>query len=152
MSDFITSVPGQPLQSLDNISANEAAVITFGYGSNSFEPKKRPLPPLVMSNYTSSGDLFVSVVLYLPISNGNSISFDVNIQKTNSNEVSFYVTSEISPEASTEFYPFGFSFGTAGTSFSGDYKSAGIDKVRVIAWDDDPEGSRGTTTTVKKPA
>ena len=150
MSDFITSVPGQLLQSLDNIGANEAAVITFGYGSDSFQPKKRPLPPLVMSNYTSSGDLFVSVVLYLPVTYGSTISFDINIQKTNSNEVSFYVTSSISPVESTQFYPFGFSFGTDGTSFSGDYKSAGIDKIRVIAWDDDPEGSRGTTTTVKK--
>ena len=152
MSDFITSVPGQFLQSLENIVANEDAVIYFGTASNSFKPNKRPLPPLVMSNYTSSGNLFVSVVLYLPITYGNVISFNVNIQKTNSNEVSFYVTSNTSPEESTQFYPFEVCFCTDGTPFSGDYKSAGIDKIRVIAYDEDPEGSRGTTTTVKRPS
>ena len=106
-----------------------------------------------MPNGTSSGDLYVDSKFYSYKTHTPSTT--LLLMETFNKLISqmkflIYVTSSISPVESTQFYPFGFSFGTDGTSFSGDYKSAGIDKIRVIAWDDDPEGSRGTTTTVKK--
>ncbi|WP_143032246.1 hypothetical protein [Tenacibaculum sp. MAR_2009_124] len=139
------SIPGEKLTIVSQ-ATNMNAQIVFGAGLSSFTASSKPLAPLAMASFDENGNINVSAFIYIPNSkNGNDVNFQVNVLQTNSNKLAFYISHNASPKKSNTQYPYGISFSTSGVN----YQQLGITKVKVYTWDDDPEGSRGTETTVE---
>lgn len=125
-------------------------------------PSTRPLAPSVSVNSSSTGNSRViklsCIVLIseenMPQSGGNidfdtPIIFQVNGLVTDINKISLYISNGGSFIPSKNFYPFVVDVLFKPSQVS--HLSNTFNSIKVINWDADPEGSRGTETTVKDP-
>lgn len=116
----------------------------------------RPLSPAITAQMTGSGSkekVVLSAVIFVSEANlpaNNQMSFDINYLVTDLDKVSIYISTENSFEPSNVFYPFVVEIEFSPSQIPN--LSNNVSTVKVINWDADPEGSRGTETTVKKPA
>lgn len=111
--------------------------------------KSKPLPPLVRAEKVN-GNINVSTFVFLPSTLGvNEKTFTVNVLQTNSSELSVYISIDTSPTLDNSFYTHALEFAIPSNAY---HESSVIDKLIVHLWDEDPEGSRGTETTVEQPS
>ncbi|CAM1357235.1 hypothetical protein [Tenacibaculum halocynthiae] len=126
------------------------------------KPSSRPLAPSVSVSSSSSGDsreIVLSCVVLISEENmpkngndidfGTPINFQVNGLVTDVNKISIYISNGGSFIPSKNFYPFVVNIQFKPSQVS--HLNNNFNSIKVINWDADPEGSRGTETTVKDP-
>ncbi|PKH50597.1 hypothetical protein CXF68_07760 [Tenacibaculum sp. Bg11-29] len=129
------------------------------------EKSERPLAPTNLSAVANgtgnSTKITLECTIYvsesnMPKKNGNEndyakeIDFQISYSVDNNDKVTIYVSRDNSFISSSTFYayvvPIGFSpsdIPRLGDNFT---------TVEIINWDEDPDGSRGTETTVQRPS
>ncbi|CAL2091442.1 hypothetical protein [Tenacibaculum sp. 190524A05c] len=118
-------------------------------------PSIRPLSPSITAQMTGSGSgekVLLSAVIFVSEANlptNNNMTFDINYLVTDLDKVSIYIASQDSFISSNVFYPFVVEIEFSPSQVPN--LSNNLSSIKVINWDSDPEGSRGTTTTVKRP-
>ncbi|WP_431165899.1 hypothetical protein [Tenacibaculum halocynthiae] len=141
----LTSVPGTMMT---YAKTEQGPEINFAISTKNIDT--RPLPPVIFATYNDKNQVVVSATVFVPkclVSEKEVVKFQINEFRANTNELYFYIAYKAHPVYSNEFYAYNVNFNT-----TEQFNSDEISKIKVILWDKDPEGSRGTETTVKQPA
>ncbi len=118
-------------------------------------PSIRPLSPSITAQMTGSDSgekVLLSAVIFVSEANlpaNNNMTFDINYLVTDLDKVSIYIASQDSFAPSNVFYPFVIEIEFSPSQIPN--LSNNLSTIKVINWDADPEGSRGTETKVKRP-
>ncbi|CAM1362851.1 conserved hypothetical protein [Tenacibaculum litopenaei] len=147
-----TQVPGK---FLTFVKATKGAEVKFAISTQRLD--KRPLSPMVLGTYNSECQIVISAVVFVPKTYveakqkkdpnwDGSIEFQVNVgELSNTEGLEFHIAYDNSPGSFNDYYAYNVNFSTVEA-----YKVENRE-VEVIFYDEDPEGSRGTVTTVKDP-
>lgn len=121
----------------------------------------RPLAPSVSVHPSSSGDsreIVLSCIVLISEKNmphsgndidfGTPIKFQVNGLVTDVNKISIYISNKGTFIPSKNFYPFVVNIQFKPSDVS--HLNNNFNSIKVINWDADPEGSRGTEIEVEK--
>ena len=113
-------------------------------------PSIRPLSPAITAQMTGSDEKVVlSAVIFVSEANlptNNKMTFDINYLVTDLDKVSIYIASQDSFTPSNVFYPFVVEIEFSPSQIPN--LSNNLSSIKVINWDADPEGSRGTEIRV----
>ncbi|AUC16154.1 hypothetical protein BTO06_13730 [Tenacibaculum sp. SZ-18] len=115
-------------------------------------PSIRPLSPSITAQMTGSGSgekVVLSAVVFVSEANlpaNNQMTFDINYLVTDLDKVSIYIASQDSFTPSNVFYPFVVEIEFSPSQVPN--LSNNLSSIKVINWDADPEGSRGTEIRV----
>lgn len=103
-----------------------------------------PLPPLVQADYNSNtGVLEVSAVVFIDV-NAQLPSQSITVYYEDCDPApNFYLSYDSVPASSNEFVAYNVVFSQAMDTCP--------PYITTVVWDEDPETSRGTETTVKPP-
>ena len=146
MSTTNTFIPGTKFGTIDS-NTNPSQKIEL------IAPSIRPLSPAITAQINGSGSdekVILSAVIFVSEANvptNNQMSFDIHYLVTDLDKVSIYISTDDSFEPSNVFYPFVVEIEFSPSQIPN--LSNNVSTIKVINWDADPEGSRGTTTTVK---
>lgn len=115
-------------------------------------PSTRPLSPSITAQKTGIGSeaiVILSCIVFVSkknVPNDGNITFDINYLVTDVNKVSIYISSDNSFIPSDTFYPYLVEIEFKPSQIANLTNT--FNTIKVINWDADPEGSRGTETTV----
>jgi len=118
-------------------------------------PSTRPLSPSITAQKTGTGSeatVTLSCIVFVSEKNAqndngvNKINFNINYLVTDVNKVSIYISKDSSFTPSDTFYPYVVEIVFKPSDIS--HLTDTFNTVKVINWDADPEGSRGTETSV----
>lgn len=138
---------------LTTVTPTKGAIIT-----PSTQTTVQPLPPTVSAQF-NSGKSTITVQGTVLIDAAATIStLDIYQGQTVVNTdgqvpvvtLELYVVYNYTEEIPASLYPYDFNFQVPADSSAGGEGNY-IAKVELFLWDEDPVGSRGTTTTVKPP-
>lgn len=120
-------------------------------------PSKRPLSPSITAQKKGTGSeatVTLSCIVFVSGKNAqnddgntpNKINFNINYLVTDINKVSIYISKDSSFIPSDTFYPYVVEIVFKPSQIANLTNT--FNTIKVINWDADPEGSRGTETTV----